>query len=433
MKRYLIPTILTETEFEELKKKAEGGDASAQLQVAFAYEPTLRNYAEKIYGEHYRFWTTEEDRLNRRKGLDFLSKAKNNGNTDSMLLSAYFWQKELDDPNYEEFSFDNNFGISDFGHYSDEFEDKKNEEIFIDLQNSAKGGNDIAAYRYWMLCFSELWLDDLIMEDNPSFYPKNTCTCTEAFDCLKRASDNGEMNSSWEVYQFFTHVCYFKEKIQDITTDNDEKKSCENFLLLFGLNEMSKEEVGKNSIKYLKVAASQGHAEAQFDLARAYRGEMIIDNMYIQRDDNQFEHWLSRAMEQDWAEAYLYLGDMYRNGDGRAKDNDAARKCYFRVIDIVSVPMDKRYHFNRIRTDIGNLIENEEDTRERAYCALGDIFDEEGDYAKAKANYEYGGEGRATRYVKKLKKKGIDIPAWSDYKPYRVGASEQYNDDFDWD
>ena len=95
--------------------------------------------------------------------------------------------------------------------------------------------------------------------------------------------------------------------------------------------------------------------------------------------------------------------------------------------------MDKRYHFNRIRTDVSNLIENEEDTRERAYCGLGDIFDEEGDYSKAAANYEYGGEGRATRYVKKLKKKGIDIPAWSDYKPYGVGASEQYNDDFDWD
>lgn len=428
MKRYLIPTILTETEFEELKKKAEAGDAAAQLQVAFAYEPTLRNYAEKIYGEHYRFWTTEEDRLNRRKGLDFLSKAKNNGNTDSMLLSAYFWQRELDDPDYDEFGFDKDFGMLD---YSDEFKEKKNEEILHDLQTSAKGGNDIAAYRYWMACFSELWWDDSALEDNPSFYTRNTCT--EAFDCLKSASDNGEMNSSWEAYQFFTHVSYYKEKIQDSTTDDDERKSCEGFLLLFGLNEISNEEVEENIVKYLKVAASQGHAEAQFDLARAYHGEMISDAVHFRRDDSQFEHWLSKALEQDWAEAYLYLGDMYRNGDGRAKDNDAARKCYFRVIDIVSVPMDKRYHFNRIRTDIGNLIENEEDTKERAYCALGDIFDEEGDYAKAKANYEYGGEGRATRYVKKLKKKGIDIPAWSDYKPYRVGASEQYNDDFDWD
>lgn len=181
----------------------------------------------------------------------------------------------------------------------------------------------------------------------------------------------------------------------------------------------------------MKAAASQGHAEAQCDLAKAYRGEMIIDNLYIQRDDNQFEYWLSRAMEQDWAEAYLYLGDMYKNGDGRAKDNDAARKCYFRVIDIISIPKDKRYHFNRIRTDVSNLIENEEDTRERAYCGLGDIFDEEGDYAKAAANYEYGGGGRATRYVKKLKKNGIDIPAWSDYKPHGIGRAE-YKDDRDW-
>ena len=413
MKRYLIPTILTETEFEELKKKAEGGDAAAQLQVAFAYEPTLRTYAEELYGEQYRCWSKEEGRLNRQKGLDFLSKAKNDGNADAMLLSAYFWQKELDDPDYDEFGFDKDFGILD---YSDEFKEKKNEEILLDLQNSAKGGNDIAAYRYWMACFSELWCDDSAMEDNPSFYSKNTCT--EAFDCLKRASDNGEMNSSWEAYKFFTHVNYFKEKIQDITTDDDEKKSRENFLLLFGLNEMSKEEVANNSIKYLKAAASQGHAEAQFDLAKAYRGEMIIENIYIQRDDNQFDYWLSRAIEQDWAEAYLYLGDMYKNGDGRDKDNDAARKCYFRVIDIISIPKDERYYFNRIRTDLHYPNVYEEETKEMAYCGLGDIFDEEGDYAKAAANYEYGGNGRASRYIKKLKKKGINIPSWSDYKPY---------------
>ena len=68
MKHYLIPTIITETEFEELKKKAEDGDAAAQLQVAFAYEPTLRTYAEELYGEQFRFWTKEEDRLNRQKG-----------------------------------------------------------------------------------------------------------------------------------------------------------------------------------------------------------------------------------------------------------------------------------------------------------------------------------------------------------------------------
>ena len=55
MKHYLIPTIITETEFEELKKKAEDGDAAAQLQVAFAYEPTLRTYAEELYGEQFRF------------------------------------------------------------------------------------------------------------------------------------------------------------------------------------------------------------------------------------------------------------------------------------------------------------------------------------------------------------------------------------------
>ena len=239
------------------------------------------------------------------------------------------------------------------------------------------------------------------------------------------------MNSSWEAYQFFTHVSYYKEKIQDSTTDDDERKSCENFLLLFGLNEISNEEVEENIVKYLKAAASQGHAEAQFDLARVYRGEMISDAVHFRRDDSQFEYWLSKALEQDWAEAYLYLGDMYKNGDGRAKDNAAARKCYFRVIDIVSIPMDKRYHFNRIRTDRHNLYEFETETRERAYCGLGDLFDEESDYAKAAANYEYGGEGRATRYVKKLKKNGIDIPAWSDYKPHGIGHAE-YEDDTDW-
>ena len=117
--------------------------------------------------------------------MDWLSKAKNDGNADAMLLSAYFWQRELDDPDYDEFGFDKDFGMLD---YSDEFKEKKNEEILHDLQTSAKGGNDIAAYRYWMACFSELWWDDSALEDNPSFYTRNTCT--EAFDCLKSASDN---------------------------------------------------------------------------------------------------------------------------------------------------------------------------------------------------------------------------------------------------
>lgn len=44
MKRYFVPNILSEVEFEDLKKKSETGDAVAQLQLSLAVIRNLGNW-----------------------------------------------------------------------------------------------------------------------------------------------------------------------------------------------------------------------------------------------------------------------------------------------------------------------------------------------------------------------------------------------------
>jgi hypothetical protein len=66
-------------------------------------------------------------------------------------------------------------------------------------------------------------------------------------------------------------------------------------------------------------AAEQGHAASQYKLAEMYRhGEGVA------RDDARAAHWFLQAAEQGLKEAQLYIGLMYYYGTGLARDYSQA-------------------------------------------------------------------------------------------------------------
>ena len=121
MKRYYVPNILSEAEFVDLRKKADTGDADAQLQVPLACDTGLRKLAEVMYAGDYRFYSEEQRNELRDFAYDDLHKAKASGNMDALLLYA---------------------SVS-----------KNRKQKVGALYESAKAGNDIAAYNYWVIIF----------------------------------------------------------------------------------------------------------------------------------------------------------------------------------------------------------------------------------------------------------------------------------------
>ena len=61
--------------------------------------------------------------------------------------------------------------------------------------------------------------------------------------------------------------------------------------------------------------AEKGDAEAQFNVAEAYRKGDIVD-----QDEQQAAKWYARAANQGYAEAMFDMGFVYRGGNGMAMD-----------------------------------------------------------------------------------------------------------------
>lgn len=79
----------------------------------------------------------------------------------------------------------------------------------------------------------------------------------------------------------------------------------------------------KESFKWSRKAAEQGHALAQYNLALSYaNGEGVA------KDEKQAVQWFSKAAEQGYAVAYVELGSCYYNGSGVDKDEKKAVQCY---------------------------------------------------------------------------------------------------------
>ncbi len=75
--------------------------------------------------------------------------------------------------------------------------------------------------------------------------------------------------------------------------------------------------------RWFRLAAEQGHADAQYDLGLMYaNGEGVVE------DDTEGAHWLRMAAGQGHAEAQYRLGRMFEEGEGVARDPEEAVRWY---------------------------------------------------------------------------------------------------------
>jgi TPR repeat protein len=81
------------------------------------------------------------------------------------------------------------------------------------------------------------------------------------------------------------------------------------------------------AMRWLRMAAEQGNANAQYLMGDAYQGFKAAYGG-PERDDAQAALWYRRAAEQGIAAAQYSLGDHYRNGWGVAQDNKQAAVWY---------------------------------------------------------------------------------------------------------
>jgi TPR repeat protein len=69
------------------------------------------------------------------------------------------------------------------------------------------------------------------------------------------------------------------------------------------------------AVRWLRLAAERGHAEAQAELGKMYR-----DGHGVPADDTQAARWLTQAAQAGVGIAQLNLGRMYKDGAGVPRD-----------------------------------------------------------------------------------------------------------------
>lgn len=176
----------------------------------------------------------------------------------------------------------------------------------------------------------------------------------------------------------------------------------------------------RQHVSSICTAAERGHSDAQFSLSLYYQGkDLIADSLGAEKDIRLAEYWLSRSMSQDNPAAYLHLGNMYRSGDGREKNNDEAYRCYVKVINVLKIPRSKRaYCDSEDKIYRNDYPWWDKELLKNAHKGMGDILHEKGDYAKALAHYKCVGEDKVFKYLKMMKRKGLEIPPLpEDYRP----------------
>jgi TPR repeat protein len=89
---------------------------------------------------------------------------------------------------------------------------------------------------------------------------------------------------------------------------------------------------GTINIPDLQARASQGDAQAQYALGRAF-----VDGNGVTRDFKQAANWLQMAAQQGHPEAAATLGELYQAGQGVPKDLPSALKWYHAAGDKGSV------------------------------------------------------------------------------------------------
>ena len=92
------------------------------------------------------------------------------------------------------------------------------------------------------------------------------------------------------------------EKLGDVEISDDEYQGDQNY---------------DTAIEYYELAAKQGHADAQYNLAIMY-----------EPDFEQMKPYLEQAANQQHPEALFYLGNLYMESDVVERDFEMAKKCF---------------------------------------------------------------------------------------------------------
>jgi TPR repeat protein len=102
----------------------------------------------------------------------------------------------------------------------------------------------------------------------------------------------------------------------------------------------------ENAEKWFRLAAGQGHAEAEF----AY-GECLMIGLHQRVDGklkrgapepSQAASWFAKAAAHGYPRAYQKLGDLYRDGKGVRQSNTEAYK-YYTIADKLGQPLAKHF------------------------------------------------------------------------------------------
>lgn len=77
------------------------------------------------------------------------------------------------------------------------------------------------------------------------------------------------------------------------------------------------------AFKWFKKAADQNLADAEYELARCYSQGISIDQNF-----ELAKEWALKAVNQEYTKAYLILGDLYSHGNGGEQSDEVAFDCY---------------------------------------------------------------------------------------------------------
>ena len=140
----------------------------------------------------------------------------------------------------------------------------------------------------------------------------------------------------------------------------------------------------------LLTAAEKGNAEAQFEVAAIYRYGQELDNFNyghaVKQDKAEAVRWYTKAAEQGHAEAQLFLGAMYDNGEGVTENTAEAIRWFNKAAEQSDVSIQERakHYLNEIAETAKYLTLAQQGDAEAQYN-LAQIYDLKGEIKETEA------------------------------------------------
>ena len=123
------------------------------------------------------------------------------------------------------------------------------------------------------------------------------------------------------------------------------------------------------AMKWLRLAADQGHREAVFNIGLMYR-----DGKGVPQNGEKAIEWYKRAMEKDIRMASK-IGDMYHYGSGVPKDEEEAKRWYNKLTDKMNISTSENEVPENNNGTIAWLKTMAEEGGHGAAEILGDIYE----------------------------------------------------------